>query len=448
MTVMKTRRLSREEFVNWIAEAADGLPTLPRDIALRGSRPNDVTLVWPEHQSDARPVICVAESQLQDLFAFVSTYSTNLRPYTAYFRVIPLELIDILDNGAREHRNETRLARMIAGASIAEAWLAAARQSGRPSNVVPLLQSSLSSALGQVVLAGYNDLAFDWVQREWIETRAGLGDNMSDQNCEGISLAWRLVLAAMTTLSQAFLDRSGKLIATFIADAVEAKSVRPSMLRSLSVIAGPELDLVKLLAAPREERISRFNATIADFKSSGARGLQAEFLAGLMLAIAGNGSFDMIRSAREFDGWLDGAATWFGICAALFDESNVLAYANSAGRRVVRDLLRRDDPFGLPSRDIASTEFRFLETNKSDVFQLGAYGPGSVEVEILPNVATRILSRDSGQSGRSAEEREMLLRTMDEMSHLAERARRILQGPERAERQGDPYKPKRPNRYR
>ena len=143
-------------------------PTLPRDAGSQRTKPNDVTLAWPDFQANARPIICVSERQLQEFFAFVSTYSTNVRPFTAYFRVLPVELIGSLERIGSSRGNEMQVARMVAGASLAEAWMAAARQAERPTYVLPLLQSSLSLVLGQTVLAGYDDRAFDWALNEWI----------------------------------------------------------------------------------------------------------------------------------------------------------------------------------------------------------------------------------------------------------------------------------------
>lgn len=447
MTAVTARRLSREEFVKWMASAIAGSPTLPRGTESHGRKPNEVTLVWPDLKSDARPIVCVAERQLQEFFAFVSTYSTAVRPFTAYFRVMPLELIEILENLHRERGGQIQIAKMIAGASIADVWMAAARQAERPSNVLPLLQSSLSLALGQTVLEGYGDAAFQWVLQEWMMARVNQGGATDGRSIESIGVAWRQVgLATTKALSRRSIQEYGGPIAPFIRDAVEAQTIRPEMLRSLSEIAGPELDLEKLLVAPREERINRFNATLADLKGRGEIHFRSEFLAGLMLAIAGNGSFEMIRSAREFAGWLDGAATWFGICASLFEESNVLAYANSAGRRVVRDLLRRDDPFDLPRADIASTELRFIGGAKAEIVQLGAYAPNSIEVEILPNVVTRILANQNSDSAGDVEQREFLLRTLDEVAYLTSRARRMVMDRDGAERQGDLYKSRRPTR--
>ncbi|MCK1654741.1 hypothetical protein IVA88_25315 [Bradyrhizobium sp. 149] len=447
MIAITARRLSRENFVNWMAQAVAGDPTLPRDAGAHGRKPNEVTLAWPDLKSNARPIVCVAERDLQEFFAFVSTYSTTVRPFTAYFRVMPLELIEILENADRERGNQMQIARMVAGASIADVWMAAARQAERPSNVLPLLQSSLSVVLGQSVLAGYSEAAFQWVLQEWMMTRASQSDAATGRSVEGTSIAWRLVNIATTRiLPRRSLQEYGGPIASFIRDAVEAGAIRPEMLRSLSEIAGPELDLEKMLAASREERINRFNAALADLKRRGETDFRSQFLAGLMLAIAGNGSFELIRSAREFGGWLDGAATWFGICASLFEESNVLAYANSVGRRIVRDLLREDDPFDVPRADIASTELRFIGGGNADMGQLGAYARNSIEVEILPNVVTRMLSNQGDDSVGSAEQREALLRTLDELSYLASRARRMMLDRDGGERQGDLYKSKRPNR--
>jgi hypothetical protein len=77
---------------------------------------------------------------------------------------------------------------------------------------------------------------------------------------------------------------------------------------------------------------------------------------------------------------------------------------------------------------------------------LGVHGPKSIEVEILPKVVTRMLSNENTPPVGNAEGREMLLRTLDEMSYLANRARHILTDRDGDERQGDLYRPRRPGR--
>jgi hypothetical protein len=78
--------------------------------------------------------------------------------------------------------------------------------------------------------------------------------------------------------------------------------------------------------------------------------------------------------------------------------------------------------------------------------QLGLHGAGSLEVEVLPHVTTRILLQGNGQSVGNSESRDALLRALDEMSHLASRARGILTDQNGNERQGDLYKSRRTSR--
>lgn len=444
MTAIETVRLSREDFVSWLAKALSGNPVQPRAGSTGPEKPTDVTIAWARTTPTAWPVVSVPQAQFHELFAFVSTY-TKVRPYSAFFRVVPLEFISVLERRRVDQIKDVAFAKCVAGAAMAEAWVASARESDRPKNVYPLLLSSLSAALGQTALAGYDEAAFDWVLQEWIELRRQPRDVLRRQDIEGGSAPWRLLLSASTRPARALGDERD-LIAGFVSMALVRGTIQSEMLQGLASLAG-STDLVALLAASREDRINRFNEVVADLKQRGDRGLRAEFLAGLMLAIAGNGTFEMLRSAREFDGWLDGAVTWFGLCAALFEEGNILTYGNSAGRRLVRDITRFEDPFAPPRADISSSEFRFLAT--SDAFsQYATHAPGSLDIEILPNVMSRVTDMAPEDDGRRRDETEMLLRSLDEAGYLIDRARRLATGNDHSERQSSLFKPTRRGRSR
>lgn len=426
MTITTTRRLSRESFVTWTAEAISGSPRVPPDAGSAVSAKGDVSLIWPEFRPGVRPVIAVNEAELQELYAFVSTYIPTVRPFTAFFRILPPGVVDELTTSPARHADDVRIARLVAGASLAEAWFVASKQSDRRSNALPLLRSSHSLAMGQGVLCRYGADTLQWVEKEWLNIHHTEVSRISDHDTGGA--AWPIVLAAVTS-SGSMRDQSDKIIAEFLRDALDSGSVRPEMLRRLSSLIGDELDLSSLLTSNREERISRFNSAIVDFKRKGQRSIRTEFLAGLMLALAGNGTFEMIRSTRELIGWLDGAVVWFGMCAALFEEGNVLSYANGAGRRIVRDLLRKSDPFEAPECDIASTEFRFMKEGNADLAQICAGSSDELEIEILPNVTTWVRNAGTEASTLQNAEREAVLRSMDEISYLAQRTRRQLMSP-------------------
>ncbi|GAA0325523.1 hypothetical protein GCM10009087_39810 [Sphingomonas oligophenolica] len=441
MIAMETVRLNREDFVSWLAKALSGVPVKANAGRSGGEKPGDVTLAWARDKADAWPVLSVRQSQIHDFYAFVSTY-TKVRPFTAFFRVLPFELISVLQ--PRDSLIDGIAgAKCVAGAAMAEAWVASDREADRPKNVLPLLLSSLSASLGKTVLAGYDEAAFDWVLKEWAELRRQPGDTLRTQDIEGASKPWRILLTASANPRHTRTDDNG-LIADFLATALARGSIQPDMLRSLDPLAG-QVDLMGLLAASREERINRFNEMVADLKRRSDRGLRSEFVAGLMLAIAGNGSFELLRSAREFDGWLDGAVTWFGICAALFEESNVLTYGNSAGRRLVRDFARVDNPFTPPRADINSSELRFM-TN-GEAFQLATHAPNCLDVELLPNVLSRV-SEAAPEDFTRRDETELLLRNLDEAGYLIDRARQLASGYVRGERQRSLFKPTRSRQSR
>ena len=444
MTSIAVRMLSREQFVRWMSLALSGAPLPPGEGLSVNSKSAEVVLAWPEGVRDARPVVSVAQGNFRDFFAFVSTYLANVQPYTAYFRVVPLELLENLEHQRPEFPKALDLAKLIAGASIAESWLSAARNGERPGSALPLVRSTVSSALGQTVLAGYDPPALEWVLKEWLAIRRL---DTADLVTDAAGNAWHHVHAAVSGSERAGSSRLHVGIVQFLSAALDAGTVNSEVLRYVSGGVAAGFDLRSVLTASREERVGRFNALLAELKHRSRPDVEAEFLAGLMLAIVGNGSFEMLRSAREFQGWLDGAATWFGICAALFEESNLLSYANSVGRRMVRDLLRTPETFGVITADIASTELRFIMSNKADVSGLAGGGGGSIDVELLPNVVSRLVLQEPGQDSQRAEEYEVMLMTLDEISRLTDRARKRLRRSSRDEQQPQENKTRRPSRF-
>lgn len=443
MTSIERVRLNREDFVSWLGKAVSGAATMPRASNAGLVKPTDVTLVAPQKGAKVSPVVCIPQAQMHDLFAFLSTY-TKVRPFSAFFRVLPLEMISVLERGDAIVKNELSVAKCVAGAAMAEAWIVSARESDRPKNVFPLLLASLSSALGQAVLAGYDQDARDWIVSEWIELRKQPSHPFRTQDIDGPSLAWKTMGSAVNS-SEVPQGRDADLIVHFLSDAIEVGTIQPAMLRVVAPLSSG-VDFETLIAAPREERINRFNEIVSDLKRRSDRGLRSEFLAGLMLAIAGNGSFDLLRSARDFDGWLDGATTWFGICAALFDEGNLLTYGNSAGRRMVRDMMAREHPFETPRADINSSEYRFLSFGEA--LQSTTHAPNSLDVELLPSVVSRVSAATPQDNERRRDETEMLLKSLDEAGYLIDRARHVALGLANDDRHAALHKPSRRGRSR
>ena len=214
MSSVDTVRFSREEFVSWLAKALSGSPIQPASSRAGPEKSTDVTLACLREATVSWPVVCVPQVQIKDLFAFVSTY-TKARPFSAFFRVLPLELVSVLEPKRDSESKRSALARCVAGAAMAETWVASAREADRPRNVFSLLLSSLSATLGRVVLADYDEAAFDWALQEWVGLRSPSDDILRRQDVKATSAPWRLLLSAVATSSRPPSGETG-LISSFL----------------------------------------------------------------------------------------------------------------------------------------------------------------------------------------------------------------------------------------
>ena len=426
--------LSREEFLAWMAgdheTVSDALLTTSKPLRPEGT----ITLLWDKAQlgDGFQPLVAVPPDDLRDFFAFVGTYITTFRPFTAFFRVVSSELIPALEDRQQPDRQVVeRVARMIAGSAISEVHLSSG---GRPTDDtahLSTLMATLSASLGQAVIAGYPTPFFDWIAKQWQGVHRRV-DNTSTEKVEAqqIALIWKLISGALRSgTSEAVMpssSRSEQAISQFLASSIEAQGVDKRLLSSLALSMSIEIDPSKVLTSSREERIRAFSDFLNHRDVWSRDPLASQFMAGLLLAIAGNGSFDLLRSSRELLSRAPVSIIWFGVCASLFAESNVLTIANCVGRRLLRDLKRSQDLFDPPRADLNSYEYRILSGDPRALDQVNSQSPDSIEVELLANVTTRVSKYESSRDDRLAEDVEVLAGSLQEIRAVLERAQRKL----------------------
>lgn len=113
---------------------------------------------------------------------------------------------------------------------------------------------------------------------------------------------------------------------------------------------------------------------------------------------------------------------------------------------MVRDITVREHPFEPPRADINSSEYRFLSFGEA--LQSATHAPNSLDVEILPSVVSRVSATTPQDSGRTRDEAEMLLKSLDEAGYLIDRARHVALGLVNGDRYATQYKPPRRGRPR
>lgn len=422
--------LSREQFLAWLGGERRASHATSAKLREQGM----IALLSDESEApkESQPVIVVPSDGLRDFFAFVGTYVTTYRPFSAFFRVVPADMTAALEQRQRPTLDMAEgISKLVVGAAFSEIYLRSAGRTTINKIQLPLVAASLSATLGQAVVAGYPASVFDWLTTQWSAIHRRESDLTSDgADPEQIASIWKLISVSISEVTRksgvGIQDRHEEVISRFLASAIHGRGIDKTALLLLGSSIPTEINLAKAIAAPREERIRIFNDFVEKMRSSSHDTPMAPFLAGFLLAISGNGSFDLLPSGRELLSRSPISVIWFGICAALFDESNVLTIANCAGRRFVRDLRRPQGLFEVPQADLNSYEYLLFRRDVGSLEQVNSKGADVLEIELLANVNTFASKSEGGRESHLAQDIEVLSGSLQEIRAVAERAQRML----------------------
>lgn len=438
--------LSREEFVAWMGG--------DRRIVIRrppvSAEPSDanrmITLLWDKSEANERdqPLIAIPANEFRDFFAFVGTYITTFQPYSAFFRVIPAEIVPALEEGQLPVRGALKhIASVVAGSALSEVYLRAGGRFVGARAQLPAITATLSACIGQAIAAGYPPQVLDWLAKQWSAVHGRTkSSTIGQMEAAQIVSIWRLVWSAtrdgIADASQSY-GRSQQAILRFLANAIRNRGVDRELLLSLASSMSLKVDLAKILTSSREERIRALNDFVFGLDPSGLEAQSDQFLGGLLLAIAGNGSFDFLRSSSELLSRSPISIIWFGICAALFEESNVLTTADCVGRRLVRDLERPQRLFDPPRADLNFYEYIMLARGPGALDHVISQSVDGLEVELLGSATTYVSIYDDNRNARMAEYVEVFAGSLQEIRSVVEGAQRRLRDV-MAPRQGELFR--------
>ncbi len=436
MSRFPSTTLSRDEFLDWIGGGGAGAADDRRRAASPSDAERPVALLWDERDGKhrGRPLLAIPTRDIEEFFAFTATYIATYRPLTAFFHVVPLELAEFV-TGRRALSEEIiePFSRLVAGAALAERSVRARTRADDLSRL-PLVavKMTLSAALGTAALAGYAANATAWLADGWEMLALRSGTLPSDQAATmEIAAIWSLLYGVARGDDNGgsyFDNETGRTVAKFLQAALR-DGITVDGLEGLGGLGADPvkgIELAQTLAAPREDRIVAFNRFVARMGTGRSDGLEEPFLAGLLLAIAGNGSFDMLRSARELANSSPAAILWFGICAALFADSNVLTASNCLGRRFVRDAQPARGQLGSPRSDLNVFEYRAMASDPVALQQVMSVSTEALCVELLPEVMTFVPRSSRDPDDRQSDEYRLLYQSFQDIRQLVDRTQRRL----------------------
>jgi len=364
---------------------SDSLRTWPRSAG-------DIFLIWADnpHERTTLPATVVVERDSQrDFFAWVLTYLPNVRPFTAFCRVIDPEMaIKLVQRGGKPWLGKVQDACL--GIILAEAATYLERQPERISLVTS--RSTFSFSMARSLALGILGADSDHIGNAWFTVRSLTNQPRLSLGMETLEGVWSVAInlsgegerppsfeqrRVPVRIMNACLDlyRTGEIqsqrwqeMASGISEINEA-SGRMNGPLEIRVLA-----LEKALIALSNERI--------------IDRMTAAFVSGYLASQVSPGTLDHVGLLVPLIQQLPSALLWYGLCAGLQQRSNLQNHAGGLGRRILQEVLRDDSLLDKPHCDIALAELEVLSKAENQLYDLRTANHGQLEVEIGPCVNT------------------------------------------------------------
>ena len=385
---MWTLESDRRKFLDMLLGNATLTQALPVEhLPTISPKGDDLYLLW---ESDPRPrgvppsVVVVADGRLRDFLAWVSTYLTSHRPFTAFFRVIEFcVLADLGVNAAPPSLNG--LEQACVGTIVAEASLLSLAHGKLTTLTLPNCSGLLSYALTQALALGANLQKIEGVREEYLRARK-LSDYPYIIDVATVDEIYRILfeLREKGSGKSLFSPRSLSPLTDACWDISGSGKVSGGLWNQLTNGAEELRDAQDRMQGTREERVLYFQRSAVDASMGLSDSRVRNFVIGYLASLIAPGSLAHIDLVMKNVPSLPTAALWYGMCAGLHKKNDLLASYNVLGRRLLRDLLRHEPLHAPPTCDIAVAELQILQEGNGESPQFPRIASNRILVELEP----------------------------------------------------------------
>jgi hypothetical protein len=451
---MLVKSVSRKEFLDLlqtpgVLERRDLQSTERLSASYRNS--DDLQLIWSEDDlSDAddrsrvsRPtvprIVVVGAEKKRDFLAWVWTYVPEFRPFTAYARVLDLdELKPLLEFKGTPTLGALEEACL--GLILGEAATYVETTQERKPNITPLAcASTYSYAMARALAVSVRselDVTDKGISGSWMKARSLSRQRPLRLNPEKLELPWKLLLH-MHGNEEGYRYASRDVPENIYSACVNLyrdSEVGPESWDLLSRDYPRLREARREMQGPREGRVVFFEQFV--FSLSETRRSDSEFasfLCGLLASQIGPGTLDYLSLLTPHLDQFPTSFLWYGLCSGLQHRSSLHGFSGALGRRVMREILRRESVFDSPQSDIALAELEALTSSDTAAMEFRTGTQGVLAIEIVPLVITTVRwpPRQTEQSelfpaeSSSSDLRELSVQLEDLRSKMAQVQKRI-----------------------
>lgn len=420
--------LTRDEFVDWLGGLSSPKPEilqLGRKLEVAKGK---ILLVWPDPNTNSQKpsIIAIAEEEIRDFFAFVSTYVATFKPFSAFFNVVALEDLDLVLGETLDSASQNSKFPGLIGVALAEAY-AQSRSKTQSLNdlTVQGVRATLSATLLSAVFQGFRSEGLEKIALRWVDARGLTSDGSLTIGFSDTLEVWKLIGSALDEGPRSKSKHSKNLIEEALRTGFKIGSNFDDWFLPFVASAMGTDKHVRMLKGAREERIRSIPLILEGIFNLKVEPEVREFLAGGLLSMVGNGSLAHLQLTDRLVGELPGAVLWFGALSALQSQSDCLTASDCLGRRVVRDLMVKHDRFGSPNFDVSLDELKVLGDRAVSGVGMRSMHSNLIEIGLLGSVHAPFRRPSPRQDEERLNTEKVLAERLEELRFLLDRASRV-----------------------
>jgi hypothetical protein len=397
--------LTREEFLRWLGGAMvpQARTYLHKDVQQTGA--GEILLAWAEIPSKPSfsnpPIISLPRNRMPEFFAFTSTYVSNYKPFSAFFRVVSHDVLEDLIGDRRVNAHQIDVPEELVAVALAEAYL---QVGGGRSLEDITVQAGLATVSSSVIAALVNGYARDHVEQiilTWASAREIYVQERPKFAADTSVAFWSPIMDA--------LDVREKSSHHYGAYQKAISFVRSQLTKGFDADPGAWTDLSQNLpdamrswggtrTSSREDQVRNIDSASSFLVDApNIEPLIREIIAGFLVARVSGGSIEYLNLCDPFLEKLPRAVLWFGFFVGCWRNGNVLSAGDCLGRRLARQLFGSSGPFAAPVADIGVHE---LGTFRGQPPRFRTEQQAVVSVELLPGVTARFRMRPESADAR------------------------------------------------
>ncbi len=348
-----------------------------------------VLAVWldqPAENFDLPVLLVTAEGRDRDWLAWAATYIQQIRPFTAFCRVLDIAAL----------LSEDRILQPIKIGTLAHVGLIL----GETLSLSDLLPRSPNEPLTTLAYNG----ALSFALARELSLR-GKSESYS-QIIERWSLVRRLtrqqerkLSSEIYSISTLLYDRFHKYktdknalgnprLSDALIDLQERREVNlNAFFAPITRLIGA--DIAESMRETREVRVTNFErAAKALINEPKLPEAEASFVLGYLASRIAPGSLAHAKLILSLPDRYPSSILWYGVCAGLAPETMILTELGGLGRRILRDLQSADDFLSRPRADLAWMELNILLGGDKVLDQFVTASPFQLKIELAPGVWT------------------------------------------------------------